>query len=285
MNFLEQLNDSIAYLEANMDGEIEIEEAAKQTLTSKFHYQRLFHMVTGVTVAEYVRKRRLTLAAQELQQGRKKVLDVALRYGYQTPESFSKAFIKLHGITPSEAKRSGVHLKAIPRMSFQIQIKGEAVMKYRIQEKEAFKVMGVERRISTVDGQNRVKIPQFWNEIWEMPQVEEMTKKVSELGFLGICADLDEEQSAFTYMIAVEASETVDQDLTIREIPAQTWAVFESRGPLPKAIQGVLDRIFSEWFPSTGYEHANAPELEIYPEGDTGAEDYSCEVWIPIKKM
>jgi AraC family transcriptional regulator len=285
MKFLEQLNQSLEYLEENMDQRIEIEEAAKRTCTSKFHYQRMFHMVTGVTVAEYIRKRRLTLAAQELQQGQKKVLEVALRYGYQTPESFSKAFVKLHGVTPSEAKRPGVRLQAVPKMSFQIQIKGEVTMKYRMEEKEAFTVMGVERRISTVDGRNYVEIPQFWNEIWDVPQGALMTEAVGKLGFLGICADLDEEQSEFTYMIAIEGDETRDQGLTIREIPAQTWAVFESTGPLPKSIQGVWDRIFSEWFPSTGFEHANAPELEIYPLGETGSEDYSCEIWIPIKKM
>lgn len=285
MNFLEQLNESIAYLEAHMDGEVRIEEAAKRTLTSTFHYQRLFHMVTGVTVAEYVRKRRLTLAAQELQQGKRKVLDVALKYGYQTPESFSKAFVKLHGIPPSEAKRAGVNLKAIPRMSFQIRIKGESEMKYRIEEKDSFEVMGVERQISTVDGQNYVEIPKFWTGVWETAQGKTMVKKAGKLGFLGICADMNEEQSKFTYMIAVEKSGIPEPGMATRKIPAQTWAVFEATGPLPKSIQAVWDRIFSEWFPSTGYEHANAPELEIYPTGDTSAEDYYCEIWIPIKKM
>lgn len=284
MNFLEQLNVSIAYMEDHMDGEIEIEEAAKLAYASKFHYQRLFHMVTGVTVAEYIRKRRLTLAAQELQQEQKKVLDVALRYGYQTPESFSKAFLKLHGITPSEAKRPGARLKAIPRMSFQIQIKGESAMKYRIEEKEAFQVMGVERLISTEDGQNFIQIPRFWNEIWETPQGKEMVKNAGELGFLGICADMNEEQSEFTYMIAVEKNDASMEELVVREISTQTWAVFEARGPLPQSIQMIWERIFSEWFPSTGYEHANAPELEIYPTGDTNAQDYYCEIWIPIKK-
>lgn len=283
MSFLEQLNQSIAYLEDHMAGEIEIEEAAKHTFTSKYHYQRLFHMVTGITVAEYVRKRRLTLAAQELQQGKKKVLEVALTYGYQTPESFSKAFLRLHGVTPSEAKKAGVQLKAVPRMSFQIQIKGETAMKYRIEEKGAFQVMGVERRISTVDGQNFVVIPQFWNEIWKTPAGAMMTQEAGEMGFLGICADMDEDQSEFTYMIAVEGNQA-KAGVVVREIPAQTWAIFESVGPLPRAIQSVTERIFSEWFPSTGYEHSDAPELEIYPAGDTNAEDYYCEVWIPIKK-
>ena len=283
MSFLEQLNDSIAYLEDHMTGEIEIEEAAKRTFTSMYHYQRLFHMVTGITVAEYVRKRRLTLAAKELQQGKKKVLEVALTYGYQTPESFSKAFAKLHGVTPSEAKKAGVKLQAIPRMSFQIQIKGETAMKYRIEEKGAFQVMGIERRISTMDGQNFVVIPQFWNEIWKTPAGAMMEQEAGEMGFLGICADMDEDQSEFTYMIAVEGNQT-KEGAVVREIPAQTWAIFESVGPLPRAIQSVTERIFAEWFPSTGYEHADAPELEIYPTGDTNAEDYYCEVWIPIKK-
>lgn len=132
---------------------------------SKYHYQRMFHMITGVTVADYIRKRRLTMAAQELASSSTKVLDVALKYGYQTPEAFTKAFQRLHGMNPSDARKQGANLKAFPRFSFQIQIKGIEAMNYQIMEKESFSIMGVEKKVSTRDGENFRVIPGFWQEV------------------------------------------------------------------------------------------------------------------------
>ncbi|WP_330577850.1 helix-turn-helix transcriptional regulator [Alkaliphilus pronyensis] len=135
MDLLNRLRDSIDYLEEHLEDKLDIDQVAKISLTSKFHYQRLFHMITGITVAEYVRKRRLTLAAQMLATSNAKVIDVALKYGYQSPEAFTKAFYRIHGINPSEVRDKGIVLKAYPRLSFQLQIKGEKAMNYRIVEK------------------------------------------------------------------------------------------------------------------------------------------------------
>ncbi|WP_044339820.1 AraC family transcriptional regulator [Rossellomorea aquimaris] len=284
MEMLHRMNDCIQYIEDNLDGEIEMDELARLSLSSKFHFQRLFSLVTGFTVADYIRKRRLTLAAQELTNTNAKVIDVALKYGYETPESFSKAFRKAHGVSPSQVRESGTPLKAFPRISFQIQLKGEVEMDYKIIEKEAFQVIGKGKRVSTCNGENLKDIPAFWDEV----NTSDLDRKICEAAgnneMLGICMEFDHPNEEFTYFIGAGKKTDNDHTLEVKEIPAATWAVFESVGAMPHAIQSVWKRIFSEWFPSTGYEHAGGPEFELYPPGNPNDENYRCEVWVPIKK-
>ncbi|WP_061809536.1 AraC family transcriptional regulator [Rossellomorea vietnamensis] len=284
MEMLHRMNDCIQYIEENLEGEIKMEELARLSLNSKFHFQRLFSLVTGCTVAEYIRRRRLTLAAQELNQANVKVIDVAFRYGYETPESFSKAFRKAHGVSPSQVRESGTPLKAFPRISFQIQLKGEVEMNYRIVEKEAFGVIGKGKRVSTHNGQNLREIPAFWDEVNTSGMDSEICEAAGNDEMLGICMEFDDPSEEFTYFIGAEKKSDTHTLLEVKEIPASTWAVFESVGPMPDAIQGVWKRIFSEWFPSTGYVHGEAPEIELYPPGNPNDEDYRCEVWVPVMK-
>lgn len=284
MEMLHRMNDCIQYIEDNLDGEVGMEELARLSLSSKFHFQRLFSLVTGYTVADYVRKRRLTLAAQELINQNAKVIDVAFKYGYETPESFSKAFRKAHGVSPSQVREAGTTLKAFPRISFQIQLKGEIEMDYKIVDKEAFQVIGKGKRVSTCNGENLKDIPAFWDEV----NTSDLDKLICEAAgnneMLGICMEFDHPSEEFTYFIGAEKKSEEDHSLEVKEIPSATWAVFESVGPMPNAIQGVWKRIYSEWFPSTGYEHGGGPEFELYPPGNPNGENYRCEIWIPIMK-
>jgi AraC family transcriptional regulator len=284
LEWLNRMAEAIDYMEANMEVEINIEDIARVAYSSTFHFQRMFHMITGMTVSEYMRKRKLTLAAQELAVFKNsRVLDVALKYGYDSPESFAKAFRKVHGISPSAAREPGKSLKAFPRISFHLSLKGDKDMDYRIVEKEKFIVTGKQLRVKTTGGENQIRIPKFWGECNNDGTSEKICKSVGTNIMMGICMDMDLKNEAFTYMVAAEGiNKTKEADLVEREIPAATWAVFNSVGPMPHAVQRVWDRIFQEWFPSTGYEHADAPELEVYLEGDVNAEDYKCEVWIPI---
>lgn len=284
MEWLRRMSDSIEYLEKHMESKLDIDEAAKIALSSKFHFQRMFHMVTGVTVAEYARKRRLTLAAQELATSDIKVIDVALKYGYQTPESFTKAFRKIHGVNPSEVRESGIRLKAYPRLSFQIQLKGEKEMNYKIVEKEGFDLVGKGIRVSNENGENFKKIPMFWEESFSNGTCDKLKDLSGDIGMWGVCMEFSPEQNKFSYLIAVEKNQDIIPDeFEVKEIPASTWAIFDSS---LKELQDVWKRIYSEWFPSTGYEHAGTPELEFYPPCDgTGSdEDFQCEIWIPIIK-
>ncbi len=285
MEYIKKLNEGIDYLEENICEELEIEKIASISCLSKFHFQRMFHLLSGYTIGEYIRKRRLTMAAQELATTEIKVIDVGIKYGYSTAESFSKAFSRLHGINPSEVKDSKEKLKAYPRLFFQLKLMGAENMDYRIVEKDEFKVVGKSIQVSTVDGENFKEIPEFWNECNQNGFCESLYPYADELGVLGICMDYEEDKDRMRYMIAVEEPESeLDFKVESRIIPSNSWAVFEVTGPMPDAIQKVWKRIYSEWFPSTGYEHAGGPELEVYLSGDPDAEDYKSEIWIPIKK-
>lgn len=283
MDWLESMNKAVEYLEANITEKLDIEKVAKIALSSTFHFQRMYHMITGVTIGEYIRRRRLTLAAQDIISG-EKIINVAYKYGYETPEAFTKAFGKMHGISPSAARLLGANLKAYPKLSFHISIKGDKDMNYKIVDKERFTVVGKQTRITMVDGENFKQVPKFWDDCMKDGSYKWISSKAGKLGVLGVCKDFTKDDE-FNYMIAVEEiKETLPKGYISATIPAATWAVFESVGALPKALQDLTRRIFTEWLPSTGYEHDCAPELEVYPEGDIHSEDYKCEIWIPIKK-
>ncbi|GAA0077349.1 AraC family transcriptional regulator [Clostridium sp. CTA-5] len=282
MDWLNSMNKAVEYLEANINEKLDIEKVAKIALSSPFHFQRMYHMITGVTIAEYIRRRRLTLATQDIIAG-EKIIDVAYKYGYETPESFTKAFKKMHGINPSVARGLGVKLKAYPKLSFHISIKGDKDMNYKIVKKESFKVVGKQKKITMVDGENFKQVPEFWEDCMKDGSYQWICSKVGKLGVLGICKDFAKDE--FNYMIGVEEiKDKLPKGYVSAIIPAATWAVFESVGALPEAIQDLNRRIFTEWLPSTGYQHACAPEIEVYPEGDMYSSDYRCEIWIPVKK-
>lgn len=280
------MNAALDYLEEHMEGPLDIDGTAKAAFSSTFHFQRMFHMLTGVTIAEYVRRRKLTLAAQELVASDTRVIDVALKYGYSTPESFSKAFQRLHGVLPSAVRYAGISLKAYPRLSFHVSLKGDRDMDYKIVEKEGFRVVGKALRVSTRDGENFRRIPEFWEECWQNGVCEQVLQLTSSSVLLGICMEFSSEQDEFTYLIAAENENgPVPDGMVAKHIPAVPWAIFESVGPVPDAIEQVWKRIFSEWAPATGYEIAEAPQLEVYPcPGGATPEEYRCEVWIPIVK-
>jgi AraC family transcriptional regulator len=287
LEWLQRMKNALDLIEGNMEEQLDITEIARAACSSTFHFQRMFNILTGMTVAEYVRKRKLTLAAQELALTDAKVLDVALKYGYDSPESFAKAFRKAHGIPPSAARDPGVSLKAFPRITFHLSLKGDKEMDYKIVEKDAFTVIGKSLKASMRDGENNRQIPQFWSQCNNDGTVEKLLSVGSGKNALGICMDTDHVKEQFTYIIGAEvdsANRHANHGFNTWNFPACTWAVFPSVGSMPGAIRKVWERVFQEWFPSTGYEHAAGLDMEVYPPGDVNAEDYYCEVWVPIVK-
>ncbi|MCL2697997.1 MAG: GyrI-like domain-containing protein [Oscillospiraceae bacterium] len=284
MDIITQLNAALSYIEENLAGELEYEKIAQAACSSPYHFQRMFSAITSVPLSEYIRRRKLTMAAMDLQRGGDKIIDIALNYGYNSPDSFARAFKSLHGVTPSYAKTRGAKLKAYPRIIFALSIKGVIAMDYRIVEKEAFKIVGVKEWVSAEDSQNLVSIPKMWCNLSKEKFEQIVALADTDItNILGVCGESDG-NNGFHYWIAAATTKPCPPDLEEREIPASTWAVFESVGPLPKAIQDVWGRIFSEWFPNSGYEHAHTPDFEWYSECDTNAEDYRSEVWIPVVK-
>jgi AraC family transcriptional regulator len=286
MGWVESLQQAIDYMEEHLLEEISIEDIAKQANVSEFHFQRIFSVLTDITVGEYLRRRRLTLAAQELSTTESKIIDVALKYGYDTPESFSKAFRRQHGITPSQARNYAGKLKSYNRLTIQVKLKGANPMNYKIVEKESFMVVGVKREFSCENGENMVEIPKMWNDV----HVDGTNDLLFQLnngeiqGVLGVCVDKRNSGSPLMdYWIAAAHNGDTPEGLLELKIPASKWGVFEVHGAMPDAMHKAWKEIFSEWFPSNQYEHAGTPDLEVYSEGNPSSPDYYSEIWIPLK--
>ncbi|BCK01134.1 AraC family transcriptional regulator [Anaerocolumna chitinilytica] len=279
MDTLENMKKAIDYIESNLDGEIEYERIAKIALCSQYHFQRMFGFLIGVPLSEYIRRRRLTLAAFDLQNGNEKIIDIALKYGYNSPDSFSRAFMAMHEVTPSKAREKGISLKAYPRVTFTLSIKGVVEMNYRIEQKKSFTVVGIKERFSNIDGLGE-NVGKMWS---ETPQ--ETISQIAGLGngLVGVYSGMYEDNTTDYYIASItekDGSETMCK----LEIPSHTWAIFDITGPMPTAMAEIWGRIFSEWFPTSGYEHAEAPEVEWYSNGDLGSSDYKSEIWIPVIK-
>ena len=270
----EGIANALAYIEDNLAEELDITQIAEKAHVSCFYFQKIFHVLCGFTVGEYIRNRRLTLAAQELCSSKIKVIDAALKYGYDSPDSFARAFLKFHGISPSAAKEPGVRLNSFAPLKIKLTLEGGTMLEYKIVEKAQFTVMGRARRFNMETSYE--EIPKFWQE-----HFADGGQKIV-CGMYGICIDVDNDSKEFDYLIADNylPGNEVPPGYETRVVPAGTWAVFPCPGPLPKALQEVNTRIWNEWMPSCqSYRIAGNYNIEMYsPEPD-----YS-EIWIPVEK-
>lgn len=284
MEWLERFNQAVGYIEENLDGTIAYEQAARIACCSVFHFQRMFAYIAEIPLSEYIRRRRMTLAAFDLQRGKMKVVDVALKYGYDSPTAFTRAFCGVHGIPPASAKAEGAALKAYPRITFKITIKGDAQMNYRIEKKDAFRIVGVKEHFEMNVEESFLKVPLFWQKTVQEGLVPSICSLMDRppFGLLGVSTCMNGKD--FDYYIAAATSLSVPEGMAEYEVPACTWAVFECVGAMPYAIQELQRRIVSEWLPTSGYEYADAPDIEVYFEGDQQSSSYKSEVWLPIVK-
>lgn len=284
MNWLKTLNESLDYIENNITEEINCEDVAIKAYSSYHHYLRLFNILSGIPLSEYIRNRRLTLAATDLIASNDKIIDIALKYQYKTPEAFSKAFKRFHGISPSEARRSSAKIRNFSKMSFQLNIRGDKIMEYVVVKQENLTFTGIERTFTTKDGQNFKEIPVLWQEVMQDGTWERLLQEADELGVVGMCYDFNHETEEFKYMIGIR-KETIDaENMVSVSFKDQTFASFTSKGALPQALQSTIQQVFSEWFPSSNYEHSGGPEIEVYAKGDASKEDYICYFWVPIQE-
>lgn len=275
MDWIGQLNDAMSYVEENLAGEITLEGAARRAACSAYHFQRMFPYMTGISFSEYVRRRRMTAAAMDLAEGAK-VIDAAARYGYDSPTAFNRAFQGVHGLPPSAAQVRGTALKSFPPITFTLSVKGAEAMEYQIQEQEAFRVVGFAMRESVTLEDCFEKVPAFWGQTaGEIPRLAALMDGSGPMGILGVSAC---DGGAFSgYYIAAATQAPVPEDMEEYSVPAGTWAVFPCCGPIPQAMQDLQRRVISEWLPSSGYEYAEAPDIEVY-----SVDNYHNEVWLPI---
>lgn len=283
MSWIDGMNDALDYIEANLAGEIDVSKLAQLAACSEFHFQRMFAFIAGVTVNEYIRRRRLTAAAFDLLQKNSKVLDVALKYGYESPTAFTRAFQSIHGVSPSRVRSEGVNLNAFPRITFSLSVKGEKAMNFRIVNKESFRIAGFATHEAMTMEDCFEKTPLFWRKVTAEGGIQKLRtlfEGKEPKGILGVSTCDGGDYSGYYIAVATEAPALEGMEEYI--VPATTYAVFESVGALPEALQKVQQRIITEWLPASGYEYAPAPDIEVYPEGDLSSPNYRCETWLPI---
>ena len=290
MDSLKRLNDALNYIEENLTGEIDFSEAARLACCSEYHFQRMFSFLAGIPLAEYIRRRRLTLAAFELNNSNLRVIDLALKYGYNSPDSFARAFQTLHGMPPSEAKLNGRLLKAYPRMTFQLSIRGGNEMNYRIVEKEGFRIIGLKKRVPIIFNGVNPEISSMWKSLnEEMIRQLIVLSNVEPRGLISASANFSEgrmeEKGELDHYIGVATTRECPDNLARLEVSPSLWAVFETAGPFPDALQNVWGRIYAEWFPSANYERAEGPSiLWTEQKAVTPAAVLKSEIWIPVVK-
>lgn len=283
MDWIKAIKDAIEYIEKNITEDLTVGKIASKVNISPFYFQKGFSMLCGYTVNEYIRMRRLSLAGSELLTSDIKVIDLAVKYGYDSPDSFTKAFTRFHGSTPTDVRKNHTSLKSFAPLHIQLSLEGGTVMEYRIEKKCPFKVMGVSKMFSYESA--NTDIPKYWDEL----DIPGKTKPVK--GMYGICFDEEMTENRFRYMIADDFLPEIaaKRNLETYDIPGHTWAVFPCLGPMPFSIQKVNKQIFSQWLPASRYEVSEGYNIEYYSNADDykkGTEDptYYAEVWIPIKE-
>ena len=275
----EDIQNALNYIEAYLTCELEIRDIAAQAYVSVFHFQRIFAAQCGVSVGEYVRYRRLTLAGEELSNGDGKIIDVAAKYGYDSPDSFNRAFQRFHGISPSAARKKGAHLRSFAPIKLNLILEGGNMLEYRIVEKPQFTVVGLSRTFNAETSYQ--EIPEFWREAMNGED-----QKL--LGMYGICMDLDENDKNFEYLIADNYIpwEKIPAGCVTKVIPASTWAVFPCRGPNPETLQDVNTRMWAEWLPNCkNYRLAGNLNVEVYAPPAEKPEDTYSEIWLPVERV
>lgn len=294
MEWTESLRSAIDYIEDHLLDNISAEDIADHVHVSSFYFQKGFKIMTGYSIGEYIRCRRLYLAALDIAAGKGKMIDIAFRYGYETPESFTKAFSRFHGISPMQMKGRSDKIRTFLPLKIRILIQGGNQMDYAVEKKDKFQVIGFEREFS-MDSSYR-EIPKFWDEFRENYLVRlllgtEAPKNAAEqvicdcmVGKYGICIDDIGKYGRFRYLIAGDyQGGPVPDGMTVYEFPDMEWAKFRCVGPMPGALQSVNTKIFEEWLPGNpDYKIAAGYNIEWYSKGNMSAPDYESSIWVPV---
>jgi len=276
------------YIESHLYDEIDYNELERITGTSVYHFRRMFSFLSGMTLGEYVRNRRLSNATFDLLHEGMSVTETAFKYGYESVDGFSRAFREWSGINPSEVKKKNM-LKAFPKLSFQLTIQGGINMDYRIEKKEAYKIVGVKKRVpiqfegenqeiiklaKSITPEQRKKLHSYAN--MEPNQVVNASYNLEE-GCM-------EEKGSLDHMIGFLTTKELDFDgFEVVEVPALTWAIFSSKGEFPKIMQETWAKIASEWLPASDYELVDAPNISFTGDLSDRNNVYS-EIWFAVKK-
>jgi len=291
MDWITGIQKAVDYVEAHITEAIDYEEVAKQAYSSSFHFQRVFSILCGFTLGDYIRMRRLTLAGIEIASSGIRVIDVAFKYGYDTPESFSRAFTRFHGVSPSQAKQGGAALKSFSPLSVKLVLDGGNTMNYRIETKGAFQIICKKKHLPSKAEMTVEEISPFWQECSTDGTIPALCKYIPEDNIFKNCIvgasfGKDASDAEFPYAIGAHYNRmpVTDAGLAVEEIPAHTYVVFPCVGKMPEAIQKLYQQICTEFFPSSEYQPCGGTDFEAYPSADVTDPNYTCEIWVAVEK-
>ncbi len=290
MEWSDRMNSAIEYIESNLDKEIIISDVAERAFCSSFHFQRMFYAIIGITPAEYIRRRRLTLAAAELAVGNTRVVDIALRYGYESPNAFTRAFKNMHGINPREARSLEVKLSVYNRVSFHVEIKGGNDMEYRVVEKPSFEVTG--KAMNFTHEKFFREAPKFWKEyvctkeyqaLWGITNGRWGNITGAPLMSVYLPDDKDGKDSLTDIFCIEKSPEMNTEKFDVFRIPPATWAEFHCTYQTSLKMNKF---IYGEWLPSSGYERdEQKPDIAAYfPVAFMSTRGMGVRWWIPVVK-
>ena len=274
MNYINEIQKAIDYIEVNLDKDINFDIVAKEVGMSAFYFHRIFSAVVGVSPTTYIRNRRLTVAAQEISKNNENIVDIAFKYGFESHEAFSRAFKNFHGVVPKLAKKDGNEFKNFSRANLEFEVNTNNILNYRIESKEVIKVLAFLRKFNI---ENKDEISKYWKELKESGTLEKISNNYKK-DLLGICIG---KQSDFEYKygIGVEQTEDIETNIEMEtiEIPKSTWVVFKCEGQDEKNINELWSRIYKEFFITSSYKQCMDIDFELY-------DDKNTEIWIPISK-
>ena len=276
---MHQFNQTMDYLEQQLTGEVDMKRFQQLSGYSYPLFSRIFSIMADMTLAEYLRNRRLSEAVTDLRESSDKIIDIAMKYGYESADSFSAAFKKFHGATPSEV-RNGKPYRVFPRLQLSLKITGGKNMDIKIQKKPAFTVAGV--LLEAIDNS---QCPSAWEQLYANHSFESLESMGSGQSF-GICSDIREGE-IINYMAAYDVTDKVKAEelgLSIKDIPEAEYAIVPVKGAIPTSIHNAWKYVLEVFFPETGYRHSGAPDFEVYFEDDMSSQDYQMELWIPVIK-
>ncbi|MEU6768910.1 AraC family transcriptional regulator [Streptomyces sp. NPDC046853] len=289
---LERFNQAMEQIEDHLDQRIDVADLARTAVTSEYHFRRLFSGLAGLPLSEYIRRRRLTVAGGEVLAGERTLLDIAVRYGYSSGEAFARAFRSMHGVGPGEARRGGATLHSQPRMSFRLVVEGSSSMRYRVVERDAFRVVGRKARVPLVHEGVNPYIAEFIRGIGKetLRRIESLSDEDQEPeGLVSVSDQLDESRAEGTELdyyqgvVTGPHSPDVPDDMQALAVGAGSWAVFESAGPFPQTLQNLWRDVFTQWFPSNPYRSRPGPEILRTRLSDDGTHA-DAELWIPVER-
>jgi len=290
MDNLKNLNDALEYIEEHLLDDIDMNRVDRIAGCSSYHFQRMFTYLAQISLHEYIKRRRLSLAAIDCIHTHERILDIALKNGYQSNDSFTRAFVGFHGMTPSYLRKHRIQVSSYPKLSFQLTVRGNSVMKVSIIEKDSFNLIGLSKKVPIVfKGVNSsiMELAQSLNS--EKIQLLKSINDIEPKGIINASYNFSDDRMSeigeLEHLIGVHSSVEVLETFTVLNVPSNTWAVFDVRGPYPETLQNTWAKIYSEWLPSNPYECVKAPEI-VWNEGvDMNKSDYHSQIWIPVKRI